>query len=168
MRTKRTSYDEFMQRIFHRFAAKKGADLVDLEECFDYAEQEEGWKPQRLTPKAIFKRDMSKAISRERIKDADGNPVRPNLALRIKRDGGQGYFHFWGEMLRMKPGQVKMSLQQRLLSIANRAIQLDRDKSYYNDKTHSQIELDYNLNPHVENAKYAKDYPDERPADDAD
>ncbi len=166
-RTK-AGYDELMQRIFHDFSATKGDDPIDLDECFEKARADRLWERPRESDRAIFKRDMSRALSRQRITDANGNSIRPNLALRIKRPDGQGYFHFWGEMLRMKPRHVEMSLKQRLLSIAGRAIQLDRDTSYYNENNvhGAQLEFDYNLQPHVENARNPTEYPDERPEDD--
>lgn len=165
---KRRVSDEQMQRIFRDYMEAEGVELVDLDRCFEWADENGRWEAPDLSPRSIFKSHMSKALSKERIKDDDGKPVRPNLSLRIKREDGQGYFHFWGAMLKMTPGRVKMSLQQRLLSLANRAIQLDRDKCYYNDKnTHgAQLELNYDLTPAVENSKHSDEYPEERPEGD--
>lgn len=165
LKRKKKLSDEAMQQLFERFAKERKLEMVDLGDCHEWAEANGLWSPPDLSPKSIFKLHMSQALSRERIWDDDGNPVRPKLSLKVKRDDGQGYFYFWGQMLQMSPEKVKLALQQRLLSLANRAIQLDRDKTYYNEKNAhgAQLDLNYDLTTAVENSKHSDEYPDERP-----
>lgn len=165
----KATYDEGMCSIFHKWIEKRGGEPGNLDECYDFAKENGLYQAPKMSERRLFKMAMSRAIGRERVVDADGNPIRKNVVFRVKKgDAGQGYFYFWGELMRMKPQHVKMSMQQRLLGLANRAIQLDRDKTYYNEHNEfgAQLELDYDLNPHVENSKNPTEYPDERPDDD--
>ncbi|MCB9847880.1 MAG: hypothetical protein H6814_05650 [Phycisphaeraceae bacterium] len=164
MKTK-TGYEEQMCMMFHRYQERLGDEPVDLDDLYNWAESNEKWEPPRRSKRAMFKREMSRALSRERIITENGERVRRNHAFRVKKSDKQGYFRFWDDIIKMKPNHFKMSMQQRLLSIANRAILHDRDARYYNDHNEfgAQLEFDYNLNPHVENAKHPIEYPDERP-----
>jgi hypothetical protein len=164
MKVKR-SYADFMCRLFHEFADQHGHEPVDLDELYEDAKERNQWMPPPTSPRSQFKRDMGRALRSERLTD-DGMPIRRNHAFKIKKRGGQGYFHWWTDILTVAPKHMKMSMQQRLLVLAAGAIQHDRDGTYYNKHNtfNAQLDFDYNLNPHVENAKHSPDYPQERPA----
>jgi hypothetical protein len=139
----------------------------DLEDCYEFAKAQGLYEARPWSERKMFKLEMSRAISRERTIDDDGNPVRLNHVFRVP-DDVRGQLYFWGELLKMKPAQVTTSLKQRLHGLGNRAVQIERDKSYYNEKNTDggRVDLDYNLNLFVQNAMQDTSYPDERPDDD--
>lgn len=161
----KTSYDEYMCDIFHKWLESRKGVMGDLGECYEFAKANEMYAPRKWSERRIFKMEMSKSISRERIPDEQGNPIRRNHVLRVRTDGAQLYL--WGEMMKMKPAEVKLSLTQRVHGLGSRAVQIERDKTYYNqnNKDGARVELDYDLNLFVENAKNPTEYPDERPDD---
>lgn len=162
-RTK-TSFEERMCEIFHRWMEEdRNGEPGDLSECYEFAKRNKLYEAPKMSERTIFKREMSRAISRERMTDADGNPIRRNHVFRVSTDDGQGYL--WGELMKMKPAHVNMSFKQRLHGLGNRAVQLDRDKTYYNDNNTDggRIDLDYDLNLFVQNAQNPVEYPEERP-----
>ena len=140
--------------------------MGDLGECYDFAKANDMYQPRHWSERRIFRLEMSRSISRERIPDDDGNLIRRNHVLRVPSDGGQTYL--WGELMKMKPKQVKMSLTQRVHGLGTRAVQIDRDKTYYNEKNTdgAHIELEFNLTLFVENAKHPTEYSNERPEGD--
>lgn len=168
MKTKKqrikTGFEENMCAIFHRWMEEvQNGEAGDLGDCYEYAKENGLYQATKMSERKIFKMEMSRALSRERIPDDDGNPIRRNHVFRVPTDDGQSYL--WGELMKMKQDEVTMSLKQRLHGLGNRAVQLDRDKTYYNDKnTHGgHVDLDYDLNLFVQNAKNPTEYPDERP-----
>lgn len=164
-RNTKPTFDEGMCDIFHKWMAERDNQPGELGHCYDFAREHGLWQPSRMSHLQMFKMQMSKALSRERKFDSEGNPIRQNHVLRIKGgDGGQIYL--WNDdMLKLSPSQARMSLKQRVHGLGNRAVQIDRDKSYYNKENTfgAQIDLDYNLNMFVENAQNPTEYPDERP-----
>ena len=159
----KTTFQEQMCQIFHDWLASRDGEPGTLDECFDYAKVHGAYQAPRYSERRQFKMEMSRSISRERTIDDEGTPIRSNHVFKVKDE--QGYLFYWGELLKLRPDHAKMSMKQRLLGLANRAIQLDRDKTHYNKHNSfgAQLELDYDLNPHVEHAKHPTEYPDERP-----
>jgi hypothetical protein len=169
MKIKR-SYSEHMCQIFHDYADEHGHEPVDLDEVFAWANERGLWVQPPISPRAQFKREMGRCLRSERLTDENGMPIRRNHAFKVKRNGGQGYFHWWTDILTVAPKHMKVSMQQRLLVLAAGAIQHDRDATYYNEHNafKAQLDFDYNLAPHVENAKHPPEYPNERPPGDDD
>ena len=81
---------------------------------------------------------------------------------------GDKQLTLWPKMEDMTPEKMRLSLQVRKTGSLQDVLQIERDKRYFN-KHHNPgdpIEMDYNMNPDVEEHFLPDEYPEEPPADD--
>jgi hypothetical protein len=111
----------------------------------------------------VMARALARACRQDYIEDENGEPVRHRHAVKEKR--GDKQLTLWPKMENMTPEKMRVSLQSRRNGTLQDALQIERDKRYFNSHHNpgDPIEMDFNLNPDIEEHFLPSEYPDSPP-----
>ncbi len=111
----------------------------------------------------VMARALARACRQDYIEDENGEPVRRRHAVREAR--GDKQLTLWPKMEDITPEKFRVSLTSRRNGTVQDALQIERDKRYYNKHYNpgNAIEMDFNLTHDIEEHFMPTDYPDTPP-----
>lgn len=122
------------------------------------------WSRQRGSAVKELMRHVQQALRGVTLKDENNEPVRVYHAIPT----GDGQERLWAEMPEMSNEQFKATLQARNSGAFGIVKQIHRDQNYFN-KNHNPgdpIQLSFNYDARLEDAKHSPEYIDQPPPDD--
>src|SRR5262249_31181981 len=132
-----------LRAIYAQFIENRGihGGVANLNDVFDFAVENDLWKPQKVDIRKRFRKDMANALREEYFTDHRGRCIRRYHAARKYHIDGFGVAVqevFWADMLDdpLPPRKhMDLSFKQRRHQIVGDCKQLKNDIDYYNERT---------------------------------
>jgi hypothetical protein len=111
----------------------------------------------------INARILARVCRKDYIEDENGEPVRHRHA--VKEDDGKKQRTLWPKMEDITPAKMKVSLQSRRNGMLQDALQIERDRRYFNKHYNAgdPIDISHDLSIDVEEHFLPAEYPEEPP-----
>jgi hypothetical protein len=158
-------YTRELLQIVDRYVEETGDKEPDLRDAARWAHAEGLLETPSIDVIRVMARALARACRQDYIVDENGEPVRRRHAVREER--GQEQMTLWPKIEDMSPQKMRKSLQVRKQGTLQDALQIERDRRYFN--THynpgDPIPMDYNLNPDIEEHFLPSVYPEKPPED---
>jgi hypothetical protein len=125
--------------------------------------------PRPFDPLKMFAHELSAAAREEYYTDAQGREVRKKHVFVIIEADGTRRWH-WVDIVTAKPDPMHKSLQARRRQALGDVVQLDIDRSSYNDNNlfGAEIAMSYNFDEDLAEMRMPTSYPDEASDSEAD
>lgn len=163
-----STYTKQLLAIVDKYTAATGDTEPDLRTVARWAHAQGLMDTPPVDVIRLMARALARACRQDFIVDENGEPVRRRHAIRESR--GDQQLTLWPKMETMTPEKFRVSLTSRRNATVQDALQIERDKRYFNNHYNpgDPIEMDYNLNPDVEEYFLPSEYPDTPPEEDQD
>ena len=161
-----SGYTRQLLQIVDKYSEQTGEKEPDLTDAARWAHAEGLLDTPPIDVIRVMARALARACRQDYIVDENGEPVRRRHAVREKQ--GDRQMTLWPKIEDITPQKMRRSLQVRKQGAVQDALQIERDRRYFN--THynpgDPIPMDYNLNPDIEEHFLPNEYPEEPPEDD--
>lgn len=163
-----SAYTRQLLAIVDQYMVETGDASPDLYDVAQWARAHGIMDSPQVDVVRIMARALARACRQDYIEDENGEPVRRRHA--VKETRGDRQLTLWPKMEDMTPENFRLSLTSRRNGTVQDALQIERDKRYFNNHYNpgDAIELDFNLNLDIEEHFMPGDYPDEPPPDQPD
>lgn len=160
-----SAYTRELLSIVDQYIDKTGDGAPDLHEVARWAHANGLMNKPIVDLIRIMARALAQACRQDYIEDENREPVRRRHAVRVERGGRQ--LTLWPKMENMTRDNMRASLGARRNGTVQDALQIERDKRYFNTNYNpgEPIEIDFNLNIDIEEHYFPTEYPDVRPED---
>ena len=154
---------EQKQCIITDYIEATGAEEVDMRDVARWANSQGRMpEPKPYDPMKQFAHELSVAAREDYYVDPQGREVRKRHCYVIIEPDGQRRWH-WVDIVTAKPGPMHKSLQGRRDQALGDVIQLDTDKTSYNENNlyGAHIEMSYNFDEDLAERSMPTKYPEE-------
>jgi hypothetical protein len=160
IKIRKKTFKEFCQDIYNDFLAETGKVEMDFTEVAKWAIKNGRWdKPFHYDAIRQCAHALAQAARDEYYTDPQGRRVRVKHAAHYK----QGWL--WSDIKAAKPAHMRLSLQQRRLSVLGDCKQLKTDLDSYNDNNihGAQIQMSFNFEEDLKELSMPAKYPAHKP-----
>jgi hypothetical protein len=162
------TYKEQVRDIWKKYREQVSPDPVDLKDVAAWAIDKKLWKPRPVDLHASLASDLADALRDETRIDAKGRKYRVNIPVRETPKGGPSLFK-WADLDFAPHSHVVKNVQQDRRSITSDCYALAMKVEHYNDAypDREQIQVCFNFEEDVEEAKIARGILDDNDKDEA-
>lgn len=140
-----STYNEQLQKLYHRYEAEHDNDPAGTREVVEWAVKNGLMRPRHVDPLAKLADDMANALRNEYRIDPKGRRYRANHAVRVTQRGIQ--YTLWHNMDNAPREFMEKAFSQRRRQVVSDCLQLKTDVDVYNDQHRDNepipLELDF-------------------------
>lgn len=156
-----------MLDIAHDWAAENGVEEIDIDKCFEWADENSRYDRKPISKKAQFKAEMRRALQQQTHIDPQGRKVRTRKPVKLDFIGEQ--LTLWIDVRTAKPAIAEKAFQRDYEGIKNDVKRQSVEMQSYDDNNrygHTLSLFDYDFNQVAADARMTGEYDDSYDDDD--